>query len=79
MIPDKIRTLLLPKTSEREPAGRLTRMPGMVEAAATIPIRYSGVPMLSANNGRTGFFDIVELRIAKNPIVHSIKKKIAAK
>jgi len=51
-------------------------MPGIVEAAATIPNKYSGVPMLSANNGRAGFLDIVELKIANNPIKHNRRKKI---
>ena len=51
-------------------------MPGIVEAAAINPIKYSGVPILSANNGRTGFLDMVELRIANNPIKHNKRKKM---
>jgi len=43
-------------------------MPGIVEAAAMIPVRSVGVPKLTANGLRTGFLDIVELRIAKAPI-----------
>lgn len=53
--------------SDSEPAGRLTKMPGMVEAAATKPIKESGVPKARANGFNTGFLDIVELRMAKRP------------
>jgi len=65
---------LLPKTSESEPAGRLTNMPGMVEAAATKPVQESGVPRLDAKSFKTGFFDMVELRIANSPIAQSARK-----
>ena len=34
----KISIFLLPKTSESEAAGRLTSMPGIVEAAAIYPL-----------------------------------------
>jgi len=69
------RTFLLPKISEREPAGKLIRIPGIVEATATKPVQKpSGVPRLAANEGKTGFFDIVELRIANTPMMQSIKK-----
>jgi hypothetical protein len=53
--------------SESEPAGKLASTPGTVEAAATNPIKESGVPKLRANGFSTGFFDIVELSIAKKP------------
>jgi hypothetical protein len=69
------RTFFLPRTSDNEPAGRLIRTPGMVEAAATNPIKASGVPRLSAKGFRTGFLDIVELRIADAPMIHKTKKK----
>ena len=49
-------------------------MPGMVDAEATIPSKSSGVPMLVAKGFRTGFFDMVELRIANKPIVQVTKK-----
>jgi len=61
--------------SEREAAGKLMRMPGIVEAEATIPSKSSGVPKLVAKGLRTGFLDIVELRIAKKPKTHIITKK----
>jgi hypothetical protein len=67
--------LRLPKTSESDAAGKLMRMPGMVEAEATMPSKSSGVPKLVAKGFRTGFFDIVELRIANKPIMQIIKKK----
>jgi len=68
------RTFRLPKMSEREAAGRLISIPGMVEAEATIPISVEGVPRLFAKGFRTGFFDIVELRIANTPITHNARK-----
>jgi len=68
------RTFRLPKMSEREAAGRLMSIPGMVEAEATIPISVEGVPRLFAKGFRTGFFDIVELRIANTPITHNARK-----
>ncbi len=54
--------------SERDAAGRLIMMPGIVEAAATIPVRSCGVPKLRANGFRTGFLDMVLLRMANAPI-----------
>jgi hypothetical protein len=69
--------LLLPKTSEREAAGKLTSIPGMVDAEPTIPFQKpSGVPRAAANGFNTGFLDIVELRIAKSPREQSILKRL---
>jgi len=79
MMLDNSKTFFLPIISDNEPAGRLARIPGIVDAAATKPSKYSGVPMNLAKGFRTGFFDIVELKIAKNPIMHSIKKKLFAR
>ena len=64
----------LPKMSESDAAGKLTRMPGMVEAEATIPSNSSGVPRLVAKGFSTGFLDIVVLRIAKKPMRHIVRK-----
>jgi hypothetical protein len=61
-------------TSERDAAGRLINMPGIVEAAATKPIRSLGVPRFVAKGFSTGLLDIVELKIAKAPITHMIRK-----
>jgi hypothetical protein len=61
--------------SESDAAGRLIRMPGIVDAEATIPSRSAGVSRLVANGFRTGFFDIVELRIANKPIMQIMMKK----
>ncbi len=44
-------------------------IPGIVEAEATIPVQSVGVPRYSINGFRTGSFDIVELRMAKNPMI----------
>ena len=60
--------------SEREAAGRLIRIPGIVEAEATKPIQKpSDVSRLVAKGFKTGFLDIVELRIANVPITQSVR------
>ncbi len=64
--------------SESEAAGRLMSMPGMVDAEATMPSRSSGVPRLFAKGFRTGFLDMVELRIANKPITQIMMKKAFA-
>ena len=70
---EKRRIFLLPKTSESEAAGKLMRIPGIVEAAAINPVRSPGTFRLAVKRGSAGFFDIVELKIAKAPITHSIR------
>ena len=70
-------TFRLPNMSEREAAGRLMSIPGIVEAEATKPINSGGVPRLVAKGFKTGFFDIVELRIANSPMMQSIQKKFS--
>lgn len=62
--------------SESEAAGKLTRIPGIVDAAATTPVQSVGVSRLSENGLRTGLFDIVELRMAKKPIIQSVRKTL---
>jgi len=62
--------------SEREAAGKLIKIPGTVEAAAITPVQSVGVPRLAEKGFRTGLLDIVELRIAKSPIVQSIQKML---
>jgi hypothetical protein len=49
-------------------------MPGIVDAAAIIPVRSVGVPKLMAKGLSTGFFDIVLLKMAKAPIMHKTQK-----
>lgn len=61
--------------SESDAAGRLISMPGMVDADATIPSKLSGVPTLVAKGFNTGFLDMVELRIAKKPMMQITPKK----
>jgi hypothetical protein len=46
----------------------------MVEAAATKPNRSLGVARLVAKGFKTGLFDMVELKIANEPIMHSTRK-----
>ena len=60
--------------SESDAAGKLINIPGMVEAAATKPVKSVGVPRLNEKGFRTGLLDIVELKIANNPMTHIIKK-----
>ena len=72
---DAKRIFFLPKTSESEPAGRLIKTPGSVEAAAMNPMKASGVPRLCAKGFRTGFLDIVELKMATAPTIHMSRKK----
>ena len=60
--------------SEREAAGKLMIIPGMVEAAATKPSKSVGVPKLVAKRFSTGLLDIVELSIAKAPMTQRMRK-----
>ena len=46
----------------------------MVEAEAIRPKRSGGVPRFVAKGFRTGVFDMVELRIAKTPMMQKTKK-----
>lgn len=62
--------------SESEAAGKLTKIPGIVDAAGTKPTQYVGVPRYSEKGFKTGFLDIVELRMAKNPIMQSMRKML---
>jgi hypothetical protein len=71
---DTSSTFRLPNKSDSEAAGRLTSIPGIVDAEATNPISSDGVPRLVAKGFRTGFFDIVELRMASAPITHTVRK-----
>ncbi|MGB9756408.1 MAG: hypothetical protein ACPLVJ_01310, partial [Candidatus Bathyarchaeales archaeon] len=70
------KNFFLPKMSEREAAGKLTSIPGIVEAAPTTPLHSAGVPRLEAKGFKTGFFDIVELKIASTPIVQIVQKTL---
>jgi len=56
--------------SERMHAGRLTTMPTTVEAAAIKPTVDTGTPSERMNRGRAGFFAMVELKIARPPVMH---------
>ena len=65
---------LLPKISESDAAGKLTSMPGIVEAAAIMPVKSVEVPRLMAKGFNTGFLDMVLLKIANAPMTHRIRK-----
>jgi len=56
--------------SDRMPAGRLTTIPTTVEAAAIKPTVDTGTPSERMNRGRAGFFAMVELKIARPPVIH---------
>jgi hypothetical protein len=60
-----------PIISDRIPAGMLTMIPTTVEAAAMNPTVDTGTPIERMNNGSAGFLDIVELKIASPPMIHS--------
>ena len=62
--------------SEREAAGKLIKTPGIVEAAATTPTQSAGVPRLREKGFKTGLLDIVELRIAKKPMMQSVQNAL---
>jgi hypothetical protein len=64
--------------SESEAAGKLIKIPGIVEAEATKPNNSVGVPRLEAKGFRTGLLlDIVELSIAKNPNTQSVRNMLS--
>ena len=73
-IPDINKNLLLPKMSDNEAAGKLIKIPGMVDAEETKPLHQSGVPRLAEKGFNAGLFDIVELRIANPPITQRVQK-----
>jgi uncharacterized membrane protein len=62
--------------SESDATGKLTNIPGIVEAEATIPVQSVGVPRLSEKGFKTGLLDIVELKIAKKPIIQSVQNEL---
>jgi hypothetical protein len=64
----------LPHLSESIPAGRLAIIPAKAEIAATMPTPEGSAPRWEAKSGSTGLFEIVELKIAKKPVVHNIRK-----
>ncbi|ODA43555.1 hypothetical protein THER_1718 [Thermodesulfovibrio sp. N1] len=52
----------------------LAIIPVKAETEATIPTSEGPAPRWVAKRGSTGLFDIVELKIAKSPVMHkSIK------
>jgi hypothetical protein len=51
-------------------------IPGIVEAEATNPTKSVGAPRLVANGFKTGFLDIVELRMAKRPMMQRVRNKL---
>lgn len=60
--------------SESEAAGRLIKIPGIVEAEETNPLHSAGVPRLAEKGFNTGLLAIVELRIANPPIMQRVQK-----
>jgi hypothetical protein len=61
--------------SESEEAGRLTSIPGIVEAAPTKPDQSVGVWRIVAKEF-SRVLDMVELKIAKSPIIQSVQKTL---
>lgn len=77
MMPEIRRNFRLPKTSERDAAGKLTNIPGIVEAEATKPVQAAGVSRNDAKSFRTGFLERVVLRMAKNPMMQIARKMLS--
>jgi hypothetical protein len=67
-------TFFLPKISDKTPAGRLTRMPTIVDAAAIRPMMDSFPPRSLAKRGSTGLLEIVEEKMAKKPMAQTALK-----
>jgi len=56
------------------PAGKLTTMPTIVDAAAMYPTVESGTFREMMNSGRAGLLAIVELKMASPPMMHKSRK-----
>jgi hypothetical protein len=59
-----------PMMSDSMPAGRLTTMPTIVDAAAMYPTVESGTCRERINSGSAGLLAIVELKMANPPMIH---------
>lgn len=66
----------LPQRSESMPAGMLAMIPVKAETAATIPTPEGPAPRCVAKSGSTGVFEIVELKIARKPVMQRMKKGV---
>jgi hypothetical protein len=73
---ENIKIFRLPKISERDAAGKLMRIPGIVDAEAIKPTISFVASRLVANGFKTGFLDIVELRMANKPIMQNITNNL---
>lgn len=60
--------------SESEAAGRLIKIPGIVDAEETKPLHSVGVPRLAEKGFNTGLLAIAELKIANPPIMQRVQK-----
>jgi len=69
--PEKTSSLFLPRRSDITPTGKEKRIPENGETAEISPIVASPAPRAWTKRGKTGFFDIVVEKIAKNPIRQS--------
>jgi hypothetical protein len=66
---EMINILLRPNRSAIKPAGMLNRTPVKADTAATMPTPDGSAPKWAAKSGSTGLFEIVELKIAKKPVI----------
>lgn len=64
----------LPTLSESMPTGMLKRTPVKEETAAIVPTAAGSAPRYDAKSGRTGLFEIVELKIALKPATQRRRK-----
>ena len=76
-IKDEIISILLrPNRSAIKPAGMLNRTPVKADTAAIIPTSAGSAPRWAAKSGSTGLFEIVELKIAKKPVIQRKRNEL---
>jgi len=68
--------LFLPQRSESIPAGMLAMIPVNADTAATMPTPDGPAPRCCAKSGSTGLFEIVELKIARKPVMQRMAKGV---
>lgn len=68
--------LFLPQRSESIPAGMLAMIPVNAETAAIMPTPDASAPRCCAKSGSTGLFEIVELKIARKPVIQRVVKGV---
>ena len=73
-IAEKTSILLFPNLSAKMPAGMLVTTPVKADTEAINPTPVGPAPKWAVKIGRTGLLDMVELNMAKRPVVQRITK-----